>query len=47
METSQLEKELEELRKSGCVVTKIEEFKIKQTNELIEKIEKLRLSWQH
>ena len=47
METNQLEKELEEIRKDGCPVSRIEEFKIKQTNELIQNIEKLRLSWQH
>ena len=43
METNDLEKELEKIKKEG-VISMIEEFKIKQTNELIEKIEKLRLS---
>lgn len=39
METSKLDEEIEKIKP-----TPLEEFKIKQTNELIEKIEKLRLS---
>ena len=43
MDTEKFEEDIEKLKKD-CVVVPLEEFKLKQTNKFIEKIEHLRRS---